>query len=58
MSHLRYLMDRRLIHLNNIMKNNLAEATVDGTVTEWLTVPGKASDYGADAELVMTTKVL
>ena len=27
MSHLRYLMDRRLIHLNNIMKNNLAEAT-------------------------------
>ncbi|EOA3904988.1 immune inhibitor A domain-containing protein [Bacillus cytotoxicus] len=22
--------------------------TVDGTVTEWLTVPGKASDYGAD----------
>ncbi len=23
--------------------------TVDGTVTEWLTVPGKASDYGADA---------
>ncbi|MGR5908896.1 immune inhibitor A domain-containing protein [Bacillus paranthracis] len=50
MSHLRYLMDRRLIHLNNIMKNNLAEATlVDGTVTEWLTVPGKASDYGADA---------
>ncbi|WP_439876841.1 immune inhibitor A domain-containing protein (plasmid) [Bacillus mycoides] len=24
--------------------------TVDGTVTEWLTVPGKASDYGADSE--------
>ena len=23
--------------------------TVDGTVTEWLTVPGKAADYGADA---------
>ena len=32
--------------------------TVDGTVTEWLTVPGKASDYGADAELVMTTNTL
>ena len=23
--------------------------TVDGTVTKWLTVPGKAADYGADA---------
>ncbi|WP_020062057.1 immune inhibitor A domain-containing protein [Bacillus sp. 123MFChir2] len=23
--------------------------TVDGTVTEWLTVPGKAADYGSDA---------
>ncbi|SFD37038.1 immune inhibitor A. Metallo peptidase. MEROPS family M06 [Bacillus sp. 491mf] len=23
--------------------------TVDGTVTEWLSVPGKAADYGADA---------
>lgn len=23
--------------------------TVDGTVTEWLTVPGKAADYGADS---------
>ena len=23
--------------------------TVDGTVTNWITVPGKASDYGADA---------
>ena len=22
--------------------------TVDGTVTKWLTVPGKAADYGAD----------
>lgn len=30
--------------------------TVDGTVTEWLTVPGKASDYGADAELAMITR--
>ncbi|MCP1122955.1 immune inhibitor A [Bacillus sp. 3103sda1] len=24
--------------------------TVDGTVTNWLTVPGKAADYGGDAE--------
>ncbi len=22
--------------------------TIDGTVTEWLTVPGKSIDYGAD----------
>ena len=22
--------------------------TVDGTVTKWLTVPGKVADYGAD----------
>ena len=30
--------------------------TVDGTVTKWLTVPGKAADYGADTLAVMIIK--
>ena len=31
------------------MKSSLAVVIrADGYVTEWLTVPGKASDYGAD----------
>ena len=43
------MMEVKLKRLNNITKSNLVVVTVDGTVTKWLTVPGKAADYGADA---------
>ena len=57
MSHLRYLMDSKIKTFKQYYEEQSGGSyTVDGTVTEWLTVPGKASDYGADAVLVMIIK--